>query len=1414
MEQRANWPAERWRQWMAERLSRRLATFRNEPEEMIGAFERERASVDNYRGRQILELLQNADDAGVGFGHNSALIRWWPEGMCVANTGIPFCSEGVDSLIVSNLSPKKIARCRQIGNRGLGFRSVLAWSSCPFILSGNLSLVLSPLVAAASLKQLADGDEQVRKKVEEWKRSGHETPIPILSCPAVVDSDEFVRVPDKNKEYWRLMWERARQLRTTYDTVVALPFTEPGAGEEAKEQVNELKVELLLFLQYLTEVAIETPDGKRGWRAERQRESVTVTAESEVGGTATWRIFHELGTIPDEFLTLGQKGTSALEIRIAIREGVTQRGFLYNYFPTNVRFPYPVVAHATMELTPNRQNLVETPANRYMVERLADTMAAVAEQSADPAHPWRALDLICFRGMSVDPVLERMGFNDTLLNVVRRKKIVPRRDGAFDSPTSVKRVPADTEGWLPLKQFEDIVLPTDDYSLSRTLDWLEIKELSADEFRIRVQKLSGSLTLDERAALLAGIIRHRGSEFVAKEPPPALLTDESGAPIDHATTAYFPPLSEVAFKLPAWMSMKFVSARLVERVVELLGYSRERLAEELRKAGYTNVYAYDFRGVARALVAQTDARCSNAPERTDEIRLDGIRALKSLWAAAGGREAPQREPTLQVELPTRSQGWRNAEELYVGTPYLKGDLMEALLGTLHPELFVASPEAFGLDKATEKLENFLLWLGVGQLPRQEIVTCYAWKDREYLEHVCQGTKYPIEFGDCTASSPNDLNLVSVRVTSIRHVCEILDRGDPHAILGWVAGDDRFRNWSRHGDTTAELTARFKARTERTSSHSILSYVLWLLQKGAWLPTTNGEKRAPAECVLARTTAAELQKIFPRPALNPRASVLQSLHIDEGTLNQALMVIGVRITLEDITWEQWYDLMVQLPKIDPDGKAATRVYRILAEKPEDEDPGSAARVREEEFKAKGKLWACTNGEWAYVPVSRGVYLPADATIPKAVVDHFPVIDLPKRRGLEKIKRVFGVKVLRTRDMEVAVDQFDKVPRSDVLNDELQRLKPYVLAVRLDATPDVVGLAQFKRLRIMPCSRVSGRARVNDRDVDISLPDAGRSLVVDDMSYLIVPPNVSEPFLQDAMVARHVANILAEVLDVERTSDFAQLALANNHEVRGRVLSDILGRDAEQILAQARDTLQINVEQELQPGPAWETLTTGPAEEQLLPVGEEPVSEMSSMLPRQAGKELRVPEQVEAKAQEREPTERRRMLEKHGVTTRRSTRERVQQARKVTDGDRCEELAGRFEESQGRFPLRVSALQGTKGFGCDILSFSTGEDRERFMESEGKSGHLIQRFIEVKGRSAPKGTVPLEGNELEAARVHREKYYIYRVYEELAGQEWELVELPNPVDYHWPISYAVDAFGCPATKYWTVTAVEPQSQKGGQ
>jgi len=557
-EQSTGWDAVQWRHWLEERLRRRMATFRNEPEEMVEAFERERASIDQYRGREVLELLQNADDAGVGFGRNKALIRAWPEGLCVANTGVPFSAAGVDSLVVSNLSPKKIDRSRYIGNRGLGFRAVLAWSKSPLILSGNLALTFSASLTASSVKCLIQESELARTKLREHQRMSGETPAPLLSFPVLLDAGAARDLDTSSR--WHTMRKRAAELRKAYDTVVALPFADEGAAEQGVEELKNLRPELLLFLQNLTEIAIETSEGRTVWHAQRKGDWVTVAIQPGEHPSKRWRIATRTGAIPDDLLTASQRQTPAYEIRIALCDERSEPGFLYNYFPSNVRFPYPVVAHATMELTDNRQNLLETAPNRYLAERLADALAEVAEQSADPTHPWRATDTIRSRGSGQDPVLEKLGFVGALQRAARKRRIVPRRDGSFGCADESKAISVDVEGWLPLRGFGDVALWTDDHWVRQALDWLGVGKLSADEFRNRVQEIAGSLALDERAALLAGVLRNRQSHLFSKVSPPAILVDESGSPIDSETTAYLPPLSGAAFQLPAWMPTRFLSA--------------------------------------------------------------------------------------------------------------------------------------------------------------------------------------------------------------------------------------------------------------------------------------------------------------------------------------------------------------------------------------------------------------------------------------------------------------------------------------------------------------------------------------------------------------------------------------------------------------------------------------------------------------------------------------------------------------------------------------------------------------------------------------------------------------------------------------------------------------------------------------
>ncbi|MBX6332521.1 MAG: hypothetical protein IRY91_11800 [Gemmatimonadaceae bacterium] len=117
-----------WSEWIRECRRTREKVYRSDADEVTANYDREVGHVRDYHGREVLELLQNADDAGRGYGPNCVHMVLRPYGLCIGNTGTPFSPRGVKSLVLSDSSPKREARTEYIGNRGLGFRSVLNWT--------------------------------------------------------------------------------------------------------------------------------------------------------------------------------------------------------------------------------------------------------------------------------------------------------------------------------------------------------------------------------------------------------------------------------------------------------------------------------------------------------------------------------------------------------------------------------------------------------------------------------------------------------------------------------------------------------------------------------------------------------------------------------------------------------------------------------------------------------------------------------------------------------------------------------------------------------------------------------------------------------------------------------------------------------------------------------------------------------------------------------------------------------------------------------------------------------------------------------------------------------------------------------------------------------------------------------------
>jgi hypothetical protein len=147
-------------------------------------FQREQAVAKDYRGRELVELLQNAEDAAYEDERTRGLgivsIRLHKNTLIVENTGKPFGFEGIHSLMLADDSPKDPVLTDVIGNKGLGFRSILSWAESIKITSPKVCVEFN----GKSVKKL---EEEILAIKPELNKELEGSSISVLSAPHVID---------------------------------------------------------------------------------------------------------------------------------------------------------------------------------------------------------------------------------------------------------------------------------------------------------------------------------------------------------------------------------------------------------------------------------------------------------------------------------------------------------------------------------------------------------------------------------------------------------------------------------------------------------------------------------------------------------------------------------------------------------------------------------------------------------------------------------------------------------------------------------------------------------------------------------------------------------------------------------------------------------------------------------------------------------------------------------------------------------------------------------------------------------------------------------------------------------------------------------------------------------------------------
>ncbi|MFZ4178799.1 sacsin N-terminal ATP-binding-like domain-containing protein [Streptomyces griseoincarnatus] len=205
-------------------------------------------SAREYAGRSLFELLQNGYDAHPrdrrdGRVHvllDEAEGQWGT--LYVANGGTPFTWRNVERICELAQSSKEVGE--GIGNKGVGFRSILLISDAPEIYSADPDSPLDPemdgycfrFAQKADVEEFLAGEENAHEVAATYPPL--QAPLPLDDVPAT-----------------------CRQLAAQgYVTIVRLPLLSEAARAEVRLRMRELagaKVPVMLFLDRLAGLTLE-----------------------------------------------------------------------------------------------------------------------------------------------------------------------------------------------------------------------------------------------------------------------------------------------------------------------------------------------------------------------------------------------------------------------------------------------------------------------------------------------------------------------------------------------------------------------------------------------------------------------------------------------------------------------------------------------------------------------------------------------------------------------------------------------------------------------------------------------------------------------------------------------------------------------------------------------------------------------------------------------------------------------------------------------------------------------------------------------------------------------------------------------------------------------------------------------------
>ena len=1073
--------------FVEQKITETLQIYNIDPNRINADANLENETKKSYQGREILELIQNADDEmNILESDEDKVIYISFDGdyLSVSNNGAPFDEKGVESLMLAYNSDKKRRKAKVIGNKGTGFRAVLSWAKKVVIHSGSLHIAFSHEYSQNMLKQLP------AVKID-GKTSA------ILAFPEWIDS-----TPDDH----------------TFTTEIGLIIKDDDSIRKGIiHQLEELNGEILLFLNHATTLIVNYNGVVHTFRKFMSKKCVTIEEKENdsIIGEVEWQIEKESFSYED----------STYSISIAYRNDgkKPKRSVLYCYLPTEAYFPLPVIAHANLEIDGTRNHLVkESSENAVVIDKLVAVLINTAiERTKNRRNAtYEALDMLIPEKDTDSSELNHFKFWEKLADEIKHHKLLPTVNNEYISinENPIVYTEPDIANILTGPYFKKMLKDSSEWPRIKImlLKLNERRVYAAPFFTESINKWSknrkySNAIVNENCRLIQALI----NDYFAKFESLRLLYDSD----KKLSTTLFIQTDDAKLSPPDFIRLRMIDPVMEKKLLQAFDCDAAELAETL--SGF-NLKSFTTRELIERMQNSIKWRIEKKGNPKECIN----KALS--WMLANYDEVVNCEIDFPVYLISRGGDIKTADKLYMGIEY-KNNTTDDLFKGFEEDIFVSQYSTNMTSSELAALKQLLIKLGVSVFPRDTSITSSNDDFKRFADECFwHELEYPIQFDRFTLKQDSTNKYMKGELHTREHLDWILNNSDTGAIIRWIKNDTALRRTlETRKDAKSSVEVKFDKLIEpRKLKHEMTpSFISWKFRDAPWI-SVEDERYSVGDCIL-EDIPSDLNGVLVRPDI--------PLYISEDSGSKTTLrreyerlfsVIGVSRSFGELPDSRLYAMLVEMSNLLLDVKAVKPIYYKIYE---DFDETEIHKPNRDFFVENGKV-LCQDG--MYYSPSDCFYLDRRAFC-KVIKEQHHLLDMRTRLKSDKIEAVFGVKKLDVRGEVIGTPQVH--PINDLFNKNFEQYKICAYCYRYgnNKAKEQNELSKFKNLKVVVCGFLEGK--LNDSIIQFSNFDY---ITSDRETYYLRLPStcITESDFLCHDVGEAVAGIICDMLDLseEKTS----------------------------------------------------------------------------------------------------------------------------------------------------------------------------------------------------------------------------------------------------------------------------------------